>query len=195
MSHNRFVELDGVAFRAASPEDAEPHRAASSTRDDPGRFNTRSFGAFYLSCDPDTAIDELRRTVKRDGGRLIDADPCSLHFVRLRIHSAIDFTTAAARAAWSLSEDDLTSDDMRRCQEVAVAALDAGAEAMLWPSAAGSGRSLAIFVEHLCPESAIEIVDEISLDCAVLAALDRGELIREVASLPDWPQLRRKTPR
>ena len=184
-----FSPFEGIAFRAAAPRDADVRRAAASTRQDPGRFNTPAFGAFYASADPETAIEELRRTVERAGRRLTDAEPCSLHLVRVHVGSAVDLSTQDEQLASALSSDEMWSDDMRACQETAMAAFRKGAEAIVWPSAARHGRSLAVFVDQLQPSSTLTVLNAITLDCDMLAELDGGTPIHHLTSIPGWPPL------
>lgn len=184
MAHRPFTRISEVAFRAASPDDADLRTAGATSREEPGRFNTHAIAALYLSRDPETALRELQRTVDRKGCRLTDAEPCAIHVVRVRLHCVADLTTAEGMRAWGLTAADLANEDMRRCQAVAAEAVHAGAEAICWPSAAGAGQSLAVFVSSLAPHSDVEVATRIDLAREVLASIERGAPLGSLVDLP-----------
>jgi len=70
----------------------------------------------------------------------------------------VDLNIAGQLEAWGLSTQDLVSDEMDRCREVADVAARIGAEGIRWSSATGSGQSIAIFFEQLRPGSHADIV-------------------------------------
>jgi RES domain-containing protein len=180
--------LRGIAFRACSPDNVDLAATAASSREDPGRFNTSSVGAVYVSREADTAMDELRRTTEREGKSLADAHPCAILAVELDLMAIVDLTTRDAMDAWDLNENDLSSEDMRRCQAVAQRIVRAGAEGVRWPSAAGSGQSLAIFVDQLQPRSRAVIARTFPLSWEMLREIERGaltsHLLQELNALP-----------
>ena len=77
---------------------------------------------------------------------------------------------------------------MERCREVAEVAVEAGAEAIRWPSATGEGQSFAIFIERLHSGSHVKIASTMEVTRDMLAALERGEsvshLLPGLAGLP-----------
>ncbi len=105
----------------------------------PGRFNTPSVGAVYVSREPETALEELRRRAARDGVSLTDMHPRSIFLIDLHVHELVDLTAPGQLDAWGLTSEDLVSDDMTRCQEAAGVAARLGAEGIRWASATGSG--------------------------------------------------------
>jgi RES domain-containing protein len=178
----------GIAFRACSPDNIDLAATAASSREDPGRFNTATVGAVYVSREADTAMDELRRTTELEGKSLADAHPCAILAVELDLAAIVDLTTRDAMDAWDLNENDLSSEDMRRCQTAAQRIARAGAEGVRWPSAAGSGQSLAIFIEQLQPRSRAVIMRTFPLSWEMLRSIDTGtstsHIIQELSELP-----------
>jgi hypothetical protein len=90
--------------------------------------------------------------------------------------------------AWGLTAQDLLSDDMERCQEVADVAARLGAEAIRWPSATGAGQSFAVFVAQLRSGSRAEINKSIDLSHDTLRGIAAGEslttLIPTLSKIP-----------
>lgn len=123
----------------------------------PGRFNTSNVGAVYVSREPETAIEELRRRAARDGISLSDMHPRSIFVLELLLHEVLDLTVPGHLETWGLTASDLLNDDMVRCREVVDAAARRGVEAIRWASATGAGQSLAVYVDQLHPGSHIEI--------------------------------------
>jgi hypothetical protein len=115
--------------------------------------------------------------------------PRSLFVLTLSLKTILNLTSSALEA-WGLTAEDLVSNDFTRCQEVATAAAQDGAEAVSWPSATGTGRSLALYVEHLSPASVVEIERELILSRSMLVKLDKGADIRALLpALQDSPRL------
>ncbi len=61
------TRLVGLTFRATSPRYSDLYKTAAMSWLFPGRFNTSEVGAVYVSREPETAIEELRRRAARDG--------------------------------------------------------------------------------------------------------------------------------
>jgi RES domain-containing protein len=160
--------LSGVVFRADHPDHNDLERTVEASRQEPGRFNTSEFGAVYVSREAETAISELRRN--KEG---LD-HPCALFVVSLSASTITDLSDPAERDRWKLSLEDLTSDDMSRCRQIAESAVREGIEAIIWPSATGSGRSLAVFAERLREGSHLEILHSFELSRTVMASVDAG---------------------
>jgi RES domain-containing protein len=182
-SDSRRAPFKELAFRACAPTDTDFARTAESTREELGRFNTKAVGALYLSLEPETAIEELRRTTERDGTSLLDADPCSILVVDLALDHVVDLTAAESLQAWRLTTSDLEDDDMRCCQEAAERIIHAGAEGVLWPSATGRGRSLAVFVARLGEESHATLVRTHDVSCEALRAIEAGASVSELLKI------------
>jgi hypothetical protein len=156
----------------------------------PGRFNSADVGAVYVSREPETAIEELRRRAARDGVSLADMHPRSIFVIDLLLHEVIDLTAPGQLESWGLTRRDLLSDDMERCQEVADISARIGAEAIRWTSATGAGHSLAVFVDQLRPGSYAEIRKSFDLTREVLGGIAAGASVRTlIPALSDIPLL------
>jgi RES domain-containing protein len=177
------TRLVGLAFRATSPRYSDLHKTAAMSRIHPGRFNTTDVGAVYISREPDTAIEELRRRAARDGVSLADLHPRSMFVVELLLHEVIDLTVPGQLHAWGLTAQDLASDSLQRCQEVAGVAARLGAEAIRWPSATGAGQSIAVFIDQLRPGSHADVVRSYDLTHDALKAIATGASV--TALIPD----------
>lgn len=174
-TETRFV---GLTFRVMSPRYSDLLRTAAMSRSFPGRFNTPSVGAVYVSLEPETAVEELRRRGRRDGVSLTDMHPRSLFVIDLLLHQVVDLTLPGQRKAWGLFSQDLEGEEMDRCREVADVAARAGAEGIRWPSATGSGQSIAVFLEQFRPRSRASNVRAFEITRDVLQAIQEGESVR-----------------
>ena len=173
----REQRLSGAVFRADHPEHTELSETAKASRKEPGRFNTSRSGAVYLSLEPDTAIRERQR----NDGHV--EHPCALFVVTLSVGRFVDLSIDEELQRWGLTRADLTSDDLSCTQRVAEAAREAGAEAILWPSATGHGSSLAVFFDRLATGSRLEIARSFDLSPKVLDAVDAGVSVMTVHPL------------
>jgi RES domain-containing protein len=184
------TRLVGLTFRATSPRYSDLHKTAAMSRMYPGRFNTADVGAVYVSREPETAIEELRRRAARDGVSLSDMHPRSIFVIDLLLHEAVDLMAPGQLETWGLTGGDLVSDGMERCQEVAGIAARLGAEAIRWTSAAGVGQSLAVFVDQLRPGSHAEIATSFDMTRDTLSAIATGKSVTTlIPALVDIPLL------
>jgi RES domain-containing protein len=167
----------GVVFRIDNSEHDDLARTVEASRKEPGRFNTSDFGAVYVSREPDTAIGEFRR----NNEKLERA--CALFVISLSAATIIDLSNPDERQRWHLSLEDLTSDDLSRCRQAAESAIRAGVEAIIWPSAAGGGHSLAVFAGRLQAGSRVEILHAIELTDNVIASVEAGVPIARIHPL------------
>jgi len=144
----------------------------------------------YVSREPETAIEELRRRAARAGVSLADMHPRSIFVIELLLHEVVDLTAPGQLDAWGLTARDLIGDSLQRCQEVAGVAARLGAEAIRWPSAIGVGQSLAIFVDQLLPGSHADVVQTFDLAREALGAVAAGaSLVALIPGLRDLPPL------
>lgn len=90
--------------------------------------------------------------------------PRNLLTIEFRLTAVLDLTDAAVRAEWGLDIAQLKSDDLTACQEVAAAARRAGYEAILYPSATGSGENLALFFDRIHPGSSAVVTEQAEID-------------------------------
>lgn len=187
------MPLRGEVFRATSPRYRDLHRTAEITRraEAHGRFNTAELGAVYVSREPETACEELRRRLKRAGEDLERVHPRSIFVLDVHLHAVADVRTTEGLAAWGLTARDIDADEIDRCQEIAAVAARLGYEAVRWCSATGTGESLALYVDHLRPDSRVQIVDEFPLTREMLGELKRSTpvtaLIPELLHYPLLP--------
>lgn len=173
----------GQLFRFTSPRYRDFAETARQSKRYPQRFNNSGLGAVYLSREPDTAAAEALRRFARDarlaGGTNRETQfdqlaPRSIFVVRVRLRDVLALTTPAAVDAWGLSAASLSADDFTRCQEVATLAAQRGAEGVRWPSATGSGESVAIFSENVQAASQVILVEELPLNRAWFDAIADG---------------------
>lgn len=170
------MSLSGLVFRATSPRYRDLHRTAAITRQPYalGRFNTPEFGAVYVSREPDTACEELRRRLGRAGENLEQVHPRSIFVLEIHLHQIADIRTVEDLATWGLAPGDIRAHDMTRCQEMATVTVRLGYEAVRWRSATGTGESLALYVDQLRPGSRVQITNEFPLTRVMLGELQRG---------------------
>lgn len=175
--------LGGYLFRFTSPRYRDFAETARQSKRYPQRFNTSSLGAVYLSRDADTAAAEALRRFARDArlsGDTKRADqfnnlaPRSIFVVRVQLREVLVLNTPAVFAEWGLTAADLSADDFTRCQEVAKLAAQRGAEGVRWPSATGSGESVAIFWESIHAASHVDLMQEFPVDRAWFDAIADG---------------------
>jgi RES domain-containing protein len=150
------TDLDTVAFRHVSVG-SDP-RSGTGARIHGGRWNPpNSFATLYLALDVETVILEFRRAARRQGLAPEDFLPRELVRLDVRLTAVLDLRAAAARNTVQLTEEDLSADDPARCREIGDAAHDLALEAVIAPSAAGSGTVLAVFLEKLRSASSLEV--------------------------------------
>ena len=160
------MRLTGSVYRADHPAHTDLARTTAESREHPGRFNTSRLGAVYLSLEPETAIKESQEAD--------ESSQCALFVVNASLARVLDLTDPKMLNQWSLTRDDLEADDVSRCQEVAEKAAAAGEEAIVWPSAVGEGRSLAVFAGRLAHGSRLEIVHAFELSQAAVRSVIAG---------------------
>lgn len=183
------MPLSGVVFRATSPRYRDLHRTTAITRQPYalGRFNTPEFGAVYVSREPATACEELRRRLGRAGENLEQVHPRSILVLDIHLHQVADIRTTENLAVWGLTPVDIRAGEMKRCQEMAAVAVRLGHEAVRWRSATGTGESLALYVDQLRPGSRVQIANEFPLTREMLSELQRGTPV--TALIPELSRL------
>lgn len=160
------MRLTGSVYRADHPAHGDLARTTAKSREHPGRFNTSRVGAVYLSLEPETAIKESHQSD--------ELSKCALFVVNTSLARILDLTEPGALERWQLTMDDLQTDDVSRCQQVAEQVAEAGEEGIVWPSATGEGRSLAVFADRLGRESRLEIVHAFELSHAAVRSVIAG---------------------
>jgi RES domain-containing protein len=121
-----------------------------------GRWNPRgSFPVLYLGVSQDVVVAEFRRLAEKQGVPLASFLPRTLYTYEIEVRRLLDLRPEGARSAVGLTDGDLVSDDLRRCQEIGEAAHDCGREGILVPGATGAGDVLAIFIARLQPATVV----------------------------------------
>ncbi len=129
--------------------------APLETKSEEGRYHTRMDmdQTMYLATTPETAMQEV---AKRWGG-----DPAEYTVVsaRVKLSRCADLTAEETQGLLKVSEDDLTGNRWRSCQQVAASLRARGYEAVLTYSAADrpKGRCLIIFTENFKATSGVEL--------------------------------------
>lgn len=121
-----------------------------------GRWNpAESFPTLYVGLTEDIVAAEFRRLALRSGRSTADFLPRQLYEIDVRLQLVLDLTDCEQVAVLGVDAADLMSDDLRTCQALGDAAHYLGTEAILAPSAAGTGVALAVFTDRLGPASAL----------------------------------------
>lgn len=156
----RVDALDRVAFKGRAYRHVAPARSPISgegARVHGGRWNPpRSFPTLYLALDLQTVRAELRRTARRFGVPPENLLPRAVYRYNLELDACLDLRDQADRAMVGLSNEAIRSDDLAKCQEVAMAAHYLGFEAVLAPSATSAGATVAAFIDRLKAASRLE---------------------------------------
>ena len=149
----RVDSIDPVDFRGGAYRHVARTQSPTSgegARVHGGRWNPpNSFPTLYLALDRPTVLAELKRTALRFGLAPEGLLPRAVYRSDLALRQCLDLRNESSRAAAGLSLDDIHSEDPTRCQRVAMAAHYLELEALLAPSAAGPGSTIAIFTDRL----------------------------------------------
>jgi len=185
----QLTPLAGIAFRVTAPGYRDFARTVAASCGYPQRFNTADVGAIYASREPDTAAREAFRRFARDRVAAEQVHPRSVFVLLIQLQAVLSLITETARAAWGITDDDLTAEpEMRACQEAATIAAQSGAEAIRWPSATGAGESIGIFHDRLRPGSHVDIIDTLSIEREWLLDLAAGVPVTHfLPALSDFP--------
>jgi RES domain-containing protein len=157
--------LDGLP---TTPFEGEAYRHVSAGREPlsgegarlvGGRWNPPgSFAVLYLGLDERTVIGEFERLVRKQGRSVDDFLPRDFYTYELRLQHVLDLRAASNARALGLTPADFVDDDLTRCQLVGESVHAAGFEALVAPSAAGSGEILAVFLGRMLPGSLVRDV-------------------------------------
>ncbi len=113
----------------------------------------------YTALDVTTVDLELERTARRAGMTIARMGPRRLATIHVRLSRVLDLTNADIRAALDVAEVDLTGEDPAVPQAIGETAHHLGYEAILAPSAAGTGNALAIFLDNRAADSVLEVAE------------------------------------
>ena len=169
------MRFTGSLYRADHPAHTDLARTTDESREHPGRFNTSRLGAVYLSLEPETAIKESEQSD--------ELAQCALFVVSASLARVLDLTDPGIRDRWQLTLHDLKADDTSRCRQLAEQAADSGEEAILWPSATGQGRSVAVFADRLAPGSHLKIEHAYELSQAAVRSVVAGVSVSSLLPL------------
>jgi RES domain-containing protein len=163
------TSLLGPAYRVTHPDYRELDTTIEASRTFPGRFNPPGTGAVYVSLDPSTAIEELKRRAAKVKRSLAAFAPRTLFTLDAYLRSVLDLTDVGTRSEWDITLDDLrTENDYTRCHEVAAVARRERYEAIRFPSATGQGENLAVYYDQRLTGSYLVIRSEQLLDLTKL---------------------------
>jgi RES domain-containing protein len=113
----------------------------------------------YTALDVATVDLELERTARRAGMTIAMMGPRRLATIRVRLSRVLDLTNADVRAALDVAEADLTGEDPAVPRAIGETAHHLGYEAILAPSATGTGHALAIFLDNRAADSLLEVAE------------------------------------
>ena len=134
-------------------------RSGRGARNFGGRWNPPdSFAVIYCGLDVSTVVGEFHRLARRQGVAARGFLPRELYRLRVDLLAVLDLRDDAARRAIGLSDRELRGDDLGACQAIGAAAHSVGIEGVLAPSAADGGTALAVFLDALRPDSAVEVI-------------------------------------
>lgn len=146
--------LEAVAYRHVS-EGRQP-LSGEGARIQGGRWNPpESFPTLYVGMTEDVVAAEFRRLAAGSGRLTADFLPRQLYEVVVKLQLVLDLTDGGHVAALGIAAADLVSDDLTTCQALGDAAHYLGTEAVLAPSAAGTGVALAVYTDRLRPKSVL----------------------------------------
>ena len=119
-----------------------------------GRYNPKGeFGALYCGETPAICSAETRKATR---GRALG--PFILAEIHIEVHRVLDLTDPDILHALRIRREDLATPDWGLTQELGRLAHAAGLEGLLVPSAAVPGKNLILFLDHLDPASALQLV-------------------------------------
>jgi RES domain-containing protein len=105
----------------------------------------------------ETVDRELARSLARAGMSSAAARPRSLATIRVRLTRVLDLTDPAMLERLGVTREGIQAEDPALPRAIGEAAHRLGYEAVLAPSATGSGRVLAVFLDNLAAGSTIEV--------------------------------------
>jgi len=152
-------QIDGVWFRhqASNWRYSSPGAGARSHG---GRWNpAQSFPTLYLAEDDGVAFAELQRLADKNGISPSDMLPRDLLSYDVELEDVIDLRELEAQETVGLKDIEGELTPLKLCQDIGAVANHLGREGVLAPSAAGSGLTLAVFIERLGPTSRCSLSD------------------------------------
>ena len=121
-----------------------------------GRWNRRrQYGELYAALSMETAIAEVRRAAARRNLRPSDLGRRDHVVMRVRLTRVLDLTSLKFYDSLGMSPEEVL-DQKELCLQIADQARELGYEALLAPSATGSGTNLIIYKDRLLPGCVLE---------------------------------------
>jgi len=152
------ISIEARAFRHIA--EARHPLSGAGARVHGGRWNPPdSFATLYLALEKDTAIAEFRRLAARQLRSVDDFLRRRVYRYEVSLAGVLDLRVQTARAVVELSDAELAADDAVVCRRIGEAAQYLGLEAVIAPSATGSGTVLAVFFDRLRADSYVRDLD------------------------------------
>jgi len=154
--------LDGIPLRALSTPTyrhlsvGRQALSGEGARIQGGRWNPKeSFPTLYVALTQEVVVAEFRRLAERSGRSPTDFLPRELYRIDVELQAVLDLTDPSTVRTLHVDPARFTADDLIASQAIGDAAHYLGIEAVLAPSAAGTGSVLAIYTDRLQPTSAL----------------------------------------
>lgn len=126
------------------------------------RWNPPSVEALYVSID--------RETVVAEGDHLIASQPLRpsaarvIHRLHVTLEAVVDLTDPEVLASLGVLNEDLRSDDFRKCQAVGAAAAFLQLDGIVVPSARSPGHNIVILFSRAEAGPDIQVLDSEQID-------------------------------
>lgn len=135
-----------------------PPLSGEGARIQGGRWNPpERFPTLYLALSTAVAVAEFQRMATLNRRALGDFLPRELYRIDVSLQAVVDLRAPSALAALGMTADELTGEDRRLTQAIGDAAHYLSVEAILAPSAAGTGDVLAVFTDVLESASTLDV--------------------------------------
>lgn len=150
---DRLARIAPVSFRGAAYRQQGPGydpRSGAGARRRGGRFNgPRSFPVLYLALSLQTTAAELRQVSERIGIAVVDALPREVFSYELELTKVLDLRDEDSLAKLRVTTNELLAANQLRSREIGEAALRVGFQAIMAPTATGTGTILAVLPDNL----------------------------------------------
>lgn len=153
-----------AGYRHMAPKYAAKPLSGEGARQVGGRWNPPGIATLYLATERATAIAELGRLARRGGRRPEEFLPRIMVEYAVTLDSVLDLRLPDAQERVGLTPAQIAGDDLSPCQAVGEAARYAGREAIIAPSAAGTGEVVAIYLDELQRASAVDVTGQETWD-------------------------------
>ncbi len=150
--------LEGFFFRSVAFQYFHPDDVVSGegTRAHGGRFAPVGIAAVYGSAEEDTALREAaaRQTSLRGRSKTEFRDyPRLTYILEIKTERNLDLSTTLPAELHNVIEDCVQPHDHILSQNLAEIWIAEGIQSILFPSATGTGRNVAVYIGNASPES------------------------------------------